>query len=137
MAEQAEHAHQMILPAVFVDGGINAHGNAETGADQDGEGRKFHGCWHDPDDIFDHRAAGSDRSSEIAGEDITEIIDELLPQRPVEAERMIDLFIGFARRIFADDRPHGIGGHQAADKKVSNSNPSSVTAILPIWPERP
>ena len=117
MAEQAEHAHQMILPAVFIDGGINAHGNAEAGADQDREGRQLHRRRHDPDDVFDDRTPGADRGSEIAGEHVSQIIEELLPQRTVETERVIDLFIGFARRILAHDRPHGIGGHQAADKK--------------------
>lgn len=117
MAEQAENAHKMILPAVFLHGGVNAHGDAEAGTDQDGEGRKLDRRRHHAYDVLDDGAARADRRSEIAGEDISEIIDELLPQRAVKAERVIDLFIGFTGRILTDNGPHWVGGHQAANEK--------------------
>lgn len=117
MAEQAEHPDQVVLPAVFLDGGINPHGNPEAGTDQDREGRKLHRRRHDAYDILDDGLARADRGSEIAGEHIAEIIDELLPERTVETERMVNLLIGFAGRVLADNGPHGISGHQAADEK--------------------
>src|SRR5690606_36891094 len=115
VTEKAEHADDVIGQFVPVDGGDDAERYAKAGADHDGKCRKLNGGRHNMENVADHRLAGADRYAEITGHHITEITEELLPDRTVEPEALIDHAIGVLGGVLADDGAHRIGRHHPAD----------------------
>jgi len=76
---QADHADQLVGPAVLVDRCDHSERRAEAGADEDGEGGELDGGRQHPGDILQHRLAGADRSAEVQRHHVAQVKQELLP----------------------------------------------------------
>ena len=117
VARKAEHADQVVWPAIFVDRRHNAQRNTQSCAENDRESRKLDGRRKDVQDVVYNWLARTDRGAEIEGGDVFEIDKELFPHGAVQSELPIHSFIDLARGVFAHDGAHRIGRHDTSDDK--------------------
>ena len=120
VAHQAENADHVIGPPILVDRRQHAQWDAQSRADQDRQRSQFQRRRHDHENILDHRLPGADRGSEIAGQHITQIHQELDRQGPVEPQLRVYLHVSVLRRFLTHDGADGIGRHHPSDRECQN-----------------
>ena len=95
--------------------------NAERHGDQHGqdqaEQRQFGRGRQAALDLAHHRLAGGERIAEIAMGEVVDIADELLGQRPVEAERLADFGNRLRRRGGTGEIDRRIAGQHAGQQE--------------------
>src|SRR5262245_21287766 len=71
--------------------GKNAGRNADRNGKQHRHHRQLDGGWKQRKELLQHPFVGNDRGAEVAGQKMTDVVEELLPYRLIETKLVTEL----------------------------------------------
>ena len=128
IAEQADEADRLVLPAAAMGRGQHAHRHADDHADEQGQRRQFQRGREYLQQVVQHGARGDDGIAEIAVQHLHQVAPVLHGHGQVEPDLGAHPRIGLGRALSPTMASTGSIGITRPMKKVTQVSPRKVSA---------